>query len=117
MEALRIRPMAKALWTVAFLAAALLWQYPLAPLVAFLLPLVLAFWLLRGREVHVAGLGLTTSHVFIAVVIAQADAPDENRAFAPLTAIAIGFALVATVAFVGSRIRRARRAATASSHR
>jgi hypothetical protein len=47
--------------------------------------MLFAFWLLQTAT-HGAGAALTVAHLVLAFVVATADARDENRAFAPLTA-------------------------------
>lgn len=96
---------AKAAWTVALVLSSLLIGNPLV--LVLLLPALVAFWLL-SHSTHLAGALLTLAHVSLAVVVVMADAPDENRAFAPLTVLVVDVLVLAACALVAPVFRRYR---------
>jgi len=96
----------KAGWTAALIVTCLLMGNPLT--LALLLPVLLAFWLLPQAMIHLAGVTLTLAHLLLALVVVTADAPDENRAFAPITMVVVDLALLAGCALIAPALRRQR---------
>jgi hypothetical protein len=94
---------AKAAWTVVLLLSSLLIGNPFV--LVLLLPVLVAFWLL-SHSTHLAGGLLTLAHVCLAVVVVTADAPDENRAFAPVTVLVVDVLALAGCALVAPVFRR-----------
>lgn len=95
---------AKAGWTAALIVTSLLMGNPLT--LALLLPVLLAFWLLPQATTHLAGVTLTLAHLLLALVVVTADAPDENRAFAPITMVVVDLALLAGCALLAPALER-----------
>ena len=87
---------AKALWLLVAGAAALLWTNPKG--LIFLLPVVVAFLVLPAGLVPVAGVTLVAVHIGVAWLIAHAERPEENRAFAPLTVLLVDLAILLSLA-------------------
>lgn len=97
---------AKAGWTAALAVTSLLMGNPLA--LALLLPVLVVFWLLPQSATHLAGVAVTLAHLLLALVVVTADAPDENRAFAPITMVVVDLALLAGCALLSPALRRQR---------
>lgn len=97
---------AKTAWTVVLVLSSLLIGNPFV--LVLLLPVLVGFWLLSHSSTHAAGALLTLAHVCLAVVVATADAPDENRAFAPLTLIVVDVVALAGCALLAPAFRRRR---------
>tara|TARA_R100000306_G_scaffold61388_2_gene63775 strand:+ start:206 stop:577 length:372 start_codon:yes stop_codon:yes gene_type:complete len=105
---------ARLVWSAVLVATALLFGHPLT--LAFLVPVLALFWLLPRTVTHLAGALATLAHLALALVIVTADAPDENRAFAPLTMVLVDLVLLGACALAAPALRRLRKRHEADSY-